>query len=101
MFNSEDRNVVNKILENQKEILKTLKSINDNIIKYCGGEHEFKTEELKQKMLNANFNKNQLGIVQEFVDYKLEEYLEKENICKITNIPCCYCQQVCNSRANK
>ena len=101
MFNSADTHVLNEILKTEYEILKTLKSVNDNIVKYCGGEHELKTEELKQKMLNAHFTKSQLEIIQEFFDYKKEEYLEKEDICKTTNLSCCHCQPVCESRANK
>lgn len=66
-----------KILEKQNAILDELKNLNENIIKYCGGEQAFKTEELKQKMFNAKFTKNQLEIIKEFVDYKTEE-LKKE-----------------------
>ena len=97
MFNERDRHVLDKISENQYEIIKILKSINENIVRYCGGEHELETEKLKQKMIDARFTKNQFDIIQEFVNYKKDEY-EKENKCKITKLPCWYCQPICNSR---
>lgn len=76
MFTERDRYILDKISENQYEILKTLKSINENIIKYCGGAHDLEAEKLKEKMCNANFTKNQLEIIQEFVDYKIEKKLK-------------------------
>ena len=96
MFTNSDRNVLDKISENQYEIIKILKNINDNIIRYCGSEHELETEKLKQKMFDAHFTKKQFEIIQEFVDYKKDEY-EKENKSKTTKLPCCHCQPACNS----
>ena len=78
MFTNSDREALDRISNNQYEIIKILKSINDNIVRYCGGEHELNVEKLKQKMFDAHFTKNQLEIIQEFVDYKTEE-LKKEN----------------------
>lgn len=62
-----------KILEKQNAILDELKNLNENIIKYCGGEQAFKTETLKRKMSDANFTKSQFEIIKELVDYKTEE----------------------------
>lgn len=76
MFTEKDRYILNKTFENQYEILKILKSINENIIKYCGSEHELKKENLKQKMLNANFAKSQLEIIKELIEYKTEDILK-------------------------
>ena len=76
MFTEKDRYILNKTFENQYEILKTLRSINENIIKYCGSKDELEAEKLKEKMCNANFTKSQLEIIQEFVDYKIEKKLK-------------------------
>ena len=39
---------------------------------------------------------------QEMIFWLLEEYENvcdaKNNTCNVTNLPCCYCQPICNSR---
>lgn len=85
MFTKGDRFMLNQIFNKQKIIMEQLNNINrqlqitnDIIVKYCGGEHEFETEKLKQKMLNAKFTKNQLELIYDLIDYKTKQYVKKE-----------------------
>lgn len=89
-----------RILEKQNEILNTLKSV-DNNIKYFGEEHEPRERELKEKIRNTEFSKEQLEVLKEAIAYTREKHSKKEDICNITNLPCCYCQPVCGSRKDK
>lgn len=88
-----------RILEKQNEILNTLKSVDNNIVKYFGSDCDLKEKELSQKIQRANFNREQFEILKESVAYTKDKYKKRDNtICKITNVPCCYCQPVCDSR---
>lgn len=85
MFTKGDRFMLNQIFNKQKIIMEQLNNINrqlqitnDIIVKYCGGEHEFEIEKLKQKMLNAKFTKNQLELIYDLIDYKTKQYVKKE-----------------------
>lgn len=90
-----------RILEKQNEILNTLKSVDNNIVKYFGEEHEPRERELNEKIRDAKFSKEQLEILKETIAYTKEKHSKKENICKVTNLPCCYCQPVCDSRKDE
>lgn len=87
-----------RILEKQNEILNTLKSIDNNIVKYFGEEHEPIERELNKKIRDAKFNKEQFEVLKETIAYTKEKHSKNEDICNITNLPCCYCQPVCSSR---
>ena len=94
----EINNNLEKILSNQNEILKILKSIDNNIVKYFGKEHDLKEKELGEKLIKANLSHKQFKAVKELADYLKENHSENNNVCMTTKLPCCYCQPVCGSR---
>ena len=96
--NVDDIYYLKRILEKQNEILNTLKSIDNNIVKYFGEEHEPKERELNEKIRDAKFSKEQFEVLKETIAYTKEKHSKKEDVCNITNLPCCYCQPVCGSR---
>lgn len=63
-----------RILDKQNEIMNTLKSIDNNIVKYFGEEHEQRKRELNQKIKDANFSKEQFEILKEIIDYAKEKH---------------------------
>lgn len=63
-----------RILEKENEILNTLKSIDNNIVKYFGEEYEPKERELSAKIKDAKFNKEQFEILKETVAYTKEKH---------------------------
>lgn len=78
MFNSADKDLLLKIFCKQNEILKELKNIDDNIIKYLGKEYELEEKKLKEKMLDAKFNHQQFEVVKEIMEHMKEKYSHKE-----------------------
>ena len=99
--NIDDIYYLKRILEKQNEILNTLKSIDNNIVKYFGEEHEPKERELNEKIRNAKFSNEQFEVLKETIAYTKEKHSPKRDICGITHLPCCYCQPVCGSRKDK
>lgn len=49
----------------------------------------------------ANYKGKRMVLPTIALDDRTDECLEKENICKTTKLPCCYCQPVCNFRESK
>lgn len=101
MFNRDENDYLKQILEKQCDILKVLKNIDNNIVKYFGEENELKEKELCQKLFDVHLTRKQFEVVQEVVNYTKEKYSKRDDICMITNLPCCYCQPVCGSREGK
>lgn len=62
------------ILEKQNEILNTLKSVDDNIVKYFGEEHEPRERELNKKIRDAKFSKEQFEVLKETIAYTKEKH---------------------------
>ena len=63
-----------RILEKQNEILNALKSVDNNIVKYFGEDHEPIERELNQKIRDANFSKEQHEVLKEVIAYVREKH---------------------------
>lgn len=80
MFGSKESNTyLSQILDRQNDILKTLESIDRNIVKYFGGEYDLKEKELTQKILDVKLTKKQFDVLQETVDHVREKHSKKTN----------------------
>lgn len=72
--NVDDIYYLKRILEKQNEILNALKSVDNNIVKYFGEDHELIERELNQKIRDANFSEEQLEILKETIAYTREKH---------------------------
>lgn len=77
--NKESNKYLSQILDKQNEILKELKDINNNIVKYFGEEYDLKEKELRRKLHNANFTCRQFETVKELVEHVKEKHSKKDN----------------------
>jgi len=68
-----------RILEKQNEILNTLKSVDDNIVKYFGEEHEPRERELNKKIRDAKFSREQFEVLKEAIAYTREKHSKPSN----------------------
>ena len=62
------------VVENQREILEVLRSIDNHIVEYFGEKYELKEKTLKERVAEANFSRKQFEIVQEVINYVKEKY---------------------------
>lgn len=72
---------LSKILDKQNDVLKTLKSIDENIVKYFGDEYELKERELTQKILDAKLTTKQFDVFKETMNHIKEKHSKGNKEC--------------------